>query len=237
MYSSMKRILAAILFLSAFCPAQARTEEDTWDASGFSYGLKIGFAATGTNLSGASVDGMEMEDYRQDTQLGNLGILQLGYGMNKFYLKSGAGISLNKSTFFFDGDGELFPAGSEISCSYKLHNILVPFQFGYNVIDQEPYRMSIYAGPDLRFILTDRYRFDIAEQNGISFMEEAAKMTAGITLGLNVLIGRTFFDVEYERVLTDISKGISLEGADASGHRLDLGRHMGIFSFSYGILF
>lgn len=233
----MKKILTAILLFSAISPVQARTEEDTWGASGFSFGLKIGFAATGSNLSGASIDGLEIEDYRQDTQLGNLGMLQLGYGMNRFYLKSGAGIGLNKSAFFFNGDGGLFPAGSEISCSYKLHNIMVPLQLGYNIIDQKPYRMSIYAGPDFRFILTDSYRFGIADHNGISFSEEAAKMTAGITVGLDVLIGRTFFDVGYERVLTDISEGITLDGADASGHRLDLGRRMGIFSFSYGILF
>lgn len=233
----MDRFAFLILAILPASIIQAQNTADEVISSNLSFGLKIGFAATGTYVGDAQVNAVRFDDYRQDTQLGTFGMIHVGYGKNRIYLQSGIGMGANRSAFYLEYPETMFNGSSDMGFSYKMTNIMIPLQIGYNAVNQPPYRMSFYAGPKLRCIMTDSYGFEVLNPGEAEFHEYIKRNAIGLSLGMNVQIGRTFFEMEYEAGLTDISDNAYAFEADGTFHDMTLERRMGIFAFSYGILF
>lgn len=235
----------AMLILAALVPAcgirAAEADSIGMRKSTASWGVKAGFSSAGTYLSNASIDGIRLREYRQDTQLGNFITMHMQYGYDKLYLQSGLGIGFNKSTFYLDMNSSANEeqAPEEMCYSYRLTSLMVPVQIGYSIVNQQPYRMAVYGGPRMRILSKSRYETSVTGIGSMQINEKPASMVFGATVGMTVQIGRTFFDMEYEAILSNISSGITVTDTDGNTGLPDirLDRKMGIFSFSYGFLF
>lgn len=235
----------AALILAALIPmcraAAAEADSISMRKSAVAFGAKAGFSSASTYLYHASIDGHNLRDYRQDTQLGNFIMLHVQYGLDKLYLQSGLGIGFNKSTFYLDmnnqAGGEQAP--EEMCYSYRLTSLMIPVQLGYSIVNQQPYRMAVYGGPRMRILSDKLFDTSVTGIKDLQIEEKPSKLAFGMTLGMTVQIGRTFFDMEYETVLSNISDCITVTGTNGNTDipDMELDRKMGIFSFSYGFLF
>lgn len=207
--------------------------------SSLSWGARLGFSSCSTYLSSASIDGVEFENYTQDAQLGNFISIHVQYGYGRLFFQTSPGLSLNKSAFTVDlAEHDRSATEPEsLELAYKMTSLVLPLQMGYSFVNQPPYHMSLYAGPCVRIQSVDRYGCTATGGNGYNISETPRRFLFGSSAGFNVQTGRTFFNMEYEIVLSNISKHLSVRREGHDIPYLELGRRMGIFSFSYGILF
>lgn len=203
------------------------------------WGAKVGFAATGSYLTNAVIDGHKLTEYTQDTQVGNFMTLQFRMNSKKLLIQSGIGLSFNKSAFFvdknsWDPDNETI---DELSCSYSMKSVIIPIQVGFHLVNRPPYCMSVFTGPRLRYTPSKYYTSEIANLDPYQFSESPSDLVMSWTMGLSVQIGRTFLDFEYDATINNVNGPLhETSGADpAPEYSID--RRVGIISFSYGIMF
>jgi hypothetical protein len=237
----MKRRALAILLM--ILPAMTLTAQDLKGTPSpsynFNWGLKMGFAATGTYLTKAEIDGHKLPDYTQDTQVGNFIALQLRITAKSFIFQTGVGLNSNRSSFFVDKNGWDSEATTrdEMGCSFSALSMSIPLQIGYHVVDRTPYRMTIFTGPRLRYAPSQYYTVEYTNTVPYEYTDKPTELTLGWTAGLSIHIGRTFLDFEYEATINNVSHSMYETTGNASAPSITLDRRVSIISFSYGIMF
>ena len=232
-----KHVLTILL---ALLPAiSVRGQEVQTSLQRFNWGARIGFAATGTYVTQARIDGHKLTDYNQDTQVGNFAAILLRMNTQKLFIQSGIGLTSNKSAFVMDKNSWDPQAASrdEFSVTYSMLSLTLPVQFGVHLINRSPYCMSIFTGPRLRYTPDKYYSAKFVNLEPYQFTESPTQFTVGWTAGMSVQIGRTFLDFEYEASINNITqKMVETSGATPVPDYV-LDRRVGIISFSYGIMF
>lgn len=235
--------LHTLTFLALLLPAMTTRAQETGKAEDdvpvFNLGARIGFAATGTYITDAFIDGHKLTEYTQDTQIGNFIAFLFRFNSKKMLVQSGIGLSYNKSSFTMDKtswDSES-ESRDELTCSYSMISATIPLQLGFHIVNRPPYCMSAFTGPRLRYTPDKYYTVEYGNMPPYQFTESPARLVIGWTAGFSVQIGRTFMDFEYEASLNNITGPMyDTSGATpAPDYRLD--RRVGIISFSYGIMF
>lgn len=207
--------------------------------SSFSLGAKIGFAASSTYPYNIYMDGHNLREYTQDTQVGNFATLLVQWNLSRFMIQSGLGFAFNKSTFSIDRnswDSES-ESQSTVSCSYSMISVRLPLQAGYNFVNQHPYSMTFYTGPSIRLTPDRFYSVTYNNCEPYKITDNASKMVLGWSAGLIVKIGRTFMDMEYEATMNSMSGPLRDESGLTPPPDYSMERRMGIISFSYGMMF
>ena len=231
-------ILLAVLLPSVALHAE-KTDRNIPPVKTLTWGARIGFAATGTYLSDAFMNGHEYTEYLQDTQVGNFAALQFRLNTRKLLIQSGLGLSFNKSSYYLDKNSwnENATSKDEISCSYSMISLTVPLQFGFNIINRYPYCMPAFTGPLLRYTPDKYYSVEYKNFQPYQFTDSPTRFILGWTAGFSVQIGRTFLDFEYEATISNVAEPMyETTGADpAPDYKLN--RRASIISFSYGIMF
>lgn len=232
-----------LTLLTALLTANAVHAEDPHPGDAmvpfFTWGARMGFAATGTYLHHPTVDGHILPKYTQDTQVGNFAAIMLRLNSRKLLVQSGIGLSHNKSSFSVDANSwdpdNTTP--QEVLCSYTMLSMTIPLQLGFHIINRPPYCMSAFTGPRLRITPDKYYSVKYTGLNPYSFTDDPSKLITSWTAGLSVQIGRTFFDFEYEAMINKIS-GRMYETSGASPvPDTSFDRRATVMSFSYGIMF
>ena len=199
----------------------------------------MGFAANATYVTDAYINGHELTEYTQDTQVGTFATLLLRLNSRTIFLQTGLGLSSNKSCFFMDLNSWNPEAETRntMSCSYTLKSLTLPLQMGYHIVNSPPYCMSAFTGPRFHYSPEKFYSVQYTNLEPYQITDTPVELMMGWTIGLSVKIGRTFLDFEYEATINPISGPITdLNEIDpAPNYRLN--RRLGIMSFSYGILF
>ena len=233
-------VLALLVMLGSATTLHAENpEREDIPVPFITWGVRLGFAATGTYVTDAFIDGHQLTEYTQDTQVGNFAAMQLRLNSKRLLIQSGLGLSFNKSSFFIDKNSWNPEAeeSNDMSCSYSMLSITAPVQFGFHIVNRPPYCMSVFTGPRLRYTPSGQYTVKYTNLDPYKFTESPTELIVGWTAGLSVQTGRTFLDFEYEATINTISGPMhdTTNAAPAPGYRLN--RRIGIISFSYGIMF
>lgn len=230
--------LFSVSFLFTAAHAQVLSRS-TLPAFSTSWGAKVGFAANATYVTDAYINGHELTEYTQDTQVGTFATLLLRLNSRTIFLQTGLGLSSNKSCFFMDLNSWNPEAETRntMSCSYTLKSLTLPLQMGYHIVNSPPYCMSAFTGPRFHYSPEKFYSVQYTNLEPYQITDTPVELMMGWTIGLSVKIGRTFLDFEYEATINPISGPITdLNEIDpAPNYRLN--RRLGIMSFSYGILY
>ena len=237
----MRRYVFTILTaLLAFTAVHA---QDTNSADSpvpfFTWGARIGFAATGTYLTEPTIDGHRIAEYTQDTQVGNFSAIMLRFNSRRLLVQTGVGLSYNKSSFSLDANSWNPDAESakEIACSYSMLSMTVPVQLGFHIVNRPPYCMSVFTGPRLRYTPDKFYSVKYQGLEPYEFTDTPTLLSIGWTAGLSVQIGRTFLDFEYEATINNISQTMYDTSGTEPVPDNKLNRRVSIISFSYGVIF
>ena len=234
------RLLAIlILFLPALALyAQGSERNETTHSPVFTWGARVGFAATGTYITDAHIDGHKLTEYTQDTQVGNFAGVLFRLNSKKLVLQTGLGLNFNKSSFYLDRNSWNPESESKdvISCSYSMLSLTIPIQGGFHIVNRDQYCMTAFTGPRLRYSPDKYYSVKYSQMDPYDFTDQSTELILGWSLGLSVQIGRTFLDFEYEATINNVSGPMFDTSGATPAPDYKLNRRAGIISFSYGIM-
>ncbi|MBO7110862.1 MAG: hypothetical protein J6W18_02815 [Bacteroidaceae bacterium] len=235
----LRRLTFIALLLLATAGRAQILNRSSLPAFSANWGAKVGFSATASYVTDAYMNGHELTEYTQDTQIGNFGTFLLRLNSRTVFLQTGFGMNCNKSCFYVDMNSWDPEATSrnELSCVFTYKSFTVPFQMGYHIINRPPYCMSAFTGARFRYTPDNLYSVQYGSLDPYQLSEKPTELIIGWTAGLSVQIGRTFLDFEYEATINTTSGPIFDMNNTEPAPDLRLDRRLGIMSFSYGILF
>ena len=236
----MKRCVSAIILLMLAPVLKAAGPTTKFEPLPFfTWGARVGFAATGTYVTDVFIDDHKLTEYTQDTQVSNFIALQFRLNSQRLFFQSGFGIGQNKSTFSMDRNA-LDPQAeykNEFSLSYSMTSFMIPAQIGYHAVNRPPYTLSLFTGPRLRMIPDNYFKSTFNNIEPYILVEDPTNFIVSWTFGMSVQIGRTFLDFEYEATINNVSYGMYETTGNPSAPDFTLNRRVSMISFSYGIIF
>lgn len=234
------RLLTLTTAMFMFTAAHAQfLNRNMLPAFSTSWGVKVGFAANATYVTDAFMNGHELTEYTQDTQVGNFATLLLRLNSRTIFLQTGLGLSFNNSCFYLDMNSWDPEAESknDILCTYEFKSLTLPLQMGYHIVNSPPYRMSAYTGPRFHYTPDKFYKVQYSGLEPYDITDTPIELIMGWTLGFSVNIGRQFLDFEYEATINTISGPITDRSGTTPAPDFRIDRRLGMMSFSYGIIF
>lgn len=202
----------------------------------FNYGAKAGFQAIAYNNPVFEIDGYEFDS---NTLHSN----KIGYTIapfvrltrNRVYVQSECVFGIARHSFDFNSTSDeenIIP--NEITYNLRTICLQVPIVFGYNIINDKKYVMSLFTGPKTKFVFTSHSKQEFEHFEYYDLEEVLKKRCYYWEIGLGVKIGHVFFDFVYDWGITKASEYIVSE-IESRKFRSD--RRDNILSFSVGMIF
>lgn len=160
--------------------------------------------------------------------------------INRFYMQVDITPSQIRSAIEFDVNSWNSESTTTDMAAFAMkgYYMEIPLVFGYNIINEEPYSMSLFTGPKISIPFTNTYstNFSGFKQEGLS--EEPSSHSFSWTVGVGYKIGRAFFNFNYDLGLNNISEKINYETPPTNTNSIvSMDRKTGVFSFALGVFF
>lgn len=228
-------IRSLILLTALIVPCCIKAEEQEKRMK-FNYGAKAGFQAIAYNNPVFEIDGYEFDS---NTLHSN----KIGYTIapfvrltrNRIYVQSECVFGIARHSFDFNSTSDeenIIP--NEITYNLRTICLQVPIVFGYNIINDKKYVMSLFTGPKTKFVFTSHSKQEFEHFEYYDLEEVLKKRCYYWEIGLGVKIGHVFFDFVYDWGITKASEYIVSE-IESRKFRSD--RRDNILSFSVGMIF
>ena len=234
----MIRRAAAILTLCLCC---ALTSAQQRRATLINYGVKGGFSSTIYEVHELEVAGMPINDYMAKSEISSFYTVFTRVNIKRHYLQTE--LSYNICNYSIDFSSDQWSTSAqphdESTISTKIIGLEVPLYYGYHILKEGPYGLSLYIGPKAKFILTDYSRHTFENFPYIHIEESIHPINFSLMAGLGINISRVFFDFSFEYGLHNISNGFTttdIEG-NSSPDNLIFDRRKNVLSFSIGFMF
>ncbi len=207
------------------------------------FGIKAGFNSSMFLVSEFKIKDVTIKDFQNNYEIGYFGAVFMRYNIRNHFIQPEVSYNISRCEITFDKLGSQHP---DIEPDYatinsKIHSIDIPLLYGFNIIKSGPYGMSIFLGPKLRCIWTQRNKitFDNFDQKGI--YEQLHPFNISAVVGVGVNISRIFFDFRYEQGLHNISRSVIYDNINPDGSigvsNMTLNRREQVLSFSLGLMF
>lgn len=244
----MRRVLLLIaLVIAVTCSAMAQVRTQDKAERPYSrkvnFGIKAGFNSSMFLVSDFKIKDVTIDEIQNNYQIGYFGALFMRINKKKHFLQPEVSYNISKCEIAFDKLGSQHPdiEPDLASVSTTIHSIDFPLLYGYNIVKEGPYEMSLFAGPKLRYIWSkqNNIKFENFDQKDIS--EQLYPFNVNVVVGLAVSISRIFFDFRYEQGLNNISKSVTYGSVNSDGttgeSNIVLKRRDNVLSFSLGVIF
>lgn len=233
-----RRRAAAILIFTLCCAliwAQQRAD------ALINYGVKGGFSSTIYEVHDLVVDGQPISDYMTKSEISSFYTAFARVNIKRHYLQTE--ISYNISNYSIDFSSDQWNSSAQphdkSTISTKIIGLEVPLYYGYHILKEGPYGLSLYIGPKAKFILTDYSNHTFNNFPYTHIEENIQPINFSLMAGLGINISRVFFDFSFEYGLHNISNGfttIDIE-ENISSDKLIFNRRKNVLSFSIGFMF
>ena len=207
------------------------------------FGIKAGFNSSMFIVSELKIKDVTIDEVQNNYKIGYFGTVFMRINMKNHFLQPEVSYNVSKCEIVFDKLGSQHPdiLPDYASVQSVLHSIDIPLLYGYNVVKQGPYGMSIFGGPKVRYLWGkhNEITFHNFDQKGIS--EDLYPFNVSVVVGVGVNISRIFFDFRYEQGLGNMSKRVIYDSINADeGTELShivFRRRDSALSFSLGFIF
>lgn len=234
----MIRRVASILVL-CLCAIQAIAQQK--EPTLINYGVKGGFSSTIYEVHELIVAGQPINGYMTKSEISSFYTAFARVNIKRHYLQTEVSYNISNYSIDFSSSqwSSSLQSSEESTISTKITGIEIPLFYGYHVLKEGPYGLSLYGGPKAKFILTD-YSNHTFENFPYTYIEERIRpINFSFMVGLGINISRVFFDFSFEYGLHNISNGfttINSEG-NSSTTGLIFNRRKNVLSFSIGFMF
>lgn len=230
------------VFMSSFAHENSENRVKERKKSSFfvSYGIKGGFNSSMFLIDRFVVNGATVQEIENNYRLGyNLSAFAR-FNINRHFIQLGPEISIINSEIKFDKKASQHPdvVPDYASIISNIKSINVPLVYGYNIVDESPYSLSIFTGPVFKYIWRNKSNIDFVNFSPLNIQEALSPFALNLTVGLSVKISYIFFDFAYEIGLNNISKEIKAYnlGSQVNGD-FNFDRRNNTLSFSFGCSF
>jgi hypothetical protein len=209
------------------------------------YGIKAGFNSSMYRVSNFVINDITIDEVQNEYRVGYGASLFSRVNLGNHFIQLETSYNISLCEIVFDKLGGLHPdiEPDYASISSRIHSIGFPLLYGYNIVKTGPYGMSVFAGPQLRYIWNkqNEITFDNFDQEGIN--EVLHPFNLSLLAGVAVTVSPIFFDFRYEQCLNNISRSVTYTSIESSGgswertNMIFLPRKDHVLSFSLGIMF
>jgi hypothetical protein len=209
------------------------------------FGIKAGFNSSMYRVSNFVIKDITIDEVQNEYRVGYGASLFSRFNINKHFIQLETSYNISLCEIVFDKLGGLHPdiEPDYASINSRIHSIGFPVLYGYSIVKKKPYGMSVFGGPQLRYLWNKRNEitFDNFDQEGIS--EVLRPFNISLLAGVAVTISPIFFDFRYEQCLSNISKSVTYNSINTSNgysegeNKIFLPRRDHVLSFSLGIMF
>ena len=234
----MTRRAAAILIFTLCCAfTWAQQRKDAL----INYGVKGGFSSTIYEVHDLSVDGQPINNYMAKSEISSLYTAFARINIKRHYLQTE--VSYNISNYSIDFSSDQWNPSAQphdkSSVRTKIVGLEAPLYYGYHVLKEGPYGLSLYIGPKAKFILTDYSSHTFENFPYTNIKESINPINFSIMAGLGINISRVFFDFSFEYGLHNISRGFTTIDIEDNPIKDNLifDRRKNVLSFSIGFMF
>lgn len=205
------------------------------------FGFRAGFNSSMYLVSDFKINDVTIKEIHNTTfKIGYYGTAFARLNFEKHYLQPELSYQVSRCEITFDKLGSQHP---NIDPNYatihsKIHSLEMPVLYGYNIIKEGPYGLSVFGGAKVKFLWNNMNRITFENFDQKDIKEELYPITLSVTAGVAVNISNVFFDFRYEQGLRNISKSVTYADMESSeSGRMTLNRRENILSFSLGIMF
>jgi len=204
-------------------------------------GFRASFTSTLYTIEQLTIDDTDIEDVttKSEVSLSYAGIAR--YNVGNHYYQTELAFSISRYSILFPtAQWSPVATAADISTiSTELIGVEVPLFYGYYLQRQGPYRLSIYGGPKVNFIIPSlsRHLFENFTQTHID--ETIWPFIFSGVVGLNANISHLFFDLDFEFGLNNISRHFTTtdDEGNTSNDELIFNRRKNGLTFSIGFFF
>lgn len=234
----MRRRVAIILALCFCCTFTFARQKGI---SLISYGVKAGFSSTFYEVDKLMVEGNPINHFTTKSEISSFYTAFVRVNIKRHYLQTEFSYNIsNYSIEFSENQWNSSKQSQDISVIMtKITGFEVPLFYGYHLLKEGPYGLSLYVGPKAKFILTDHSQHFFENSPYRELEESIQPINFSIMAGLGINISRVFFDFSFEYGLHNISKGFTTtdEENHISKNSLIFDRRKNVLSFSIGFMF
>ncbi|WP_420186852.1 porin family protein [Bacteroides pyogenes] len=205
-------------------------------------GIKAGFNSTMFIVSKLKINDVTIDEVQNNYKIGHFLSLFTRVNIKNSFIQPEVSYNVSKGEIAFDKLGVQHPdiEPDIAAVQSTLHSIDFPILYGYNVVKNGPYEMSVFAGPKFRYLWRKKSEIQFKNFDQKEVEEVLHPLNAGIVVGIGVNISRIFFDFRYEQGVVNMSKSItySHEKANKSANvsPIVFNRRDSALSFSLGLL-
>ncbi len=208
----------------------------------FNYGAKLGINASFPVIHELSINDVDAENMLIDYQVGWEATLFCRFNLNRFFLQPNVTWSKTSAQmrFLIPDQPEQVDLSGQTNTILRIdtRNLYIPVLLGYNLVRQDPYGLSLMAGPKFRY----RYKADLSYEDEVTvdeFSSNNSPFGISITTAIGVNIGRLFFDFMYDFGLNQSESEIRTFDANIpnASRSIRLDRRVNEMSISLGFLF
>ncbi len=235
-----------VILLWVACSAYAqdtRRKVEHPNTKTLNFGIKAGFNSSMFLVSDFRIKDVTIDDVQNNYELGYFGSFFMRINMKRHFLQPEVSYNINRCEIEFDKLGSQHPdiEPNYASVRSTIHSIDFPLLYGYNVIKDGPYGMSIFGGPKLRYLWNKQNRITFVNFDQEGMHERLTPFNASAVLGVSVNISRIFFDFRYDLGLFNISRSATYESLNEKEEvlrsNIDFKRRDYTLSFSFGVIF
>lgn len=233
----MRNTLFLIILMQSLSLALAAQE----DMHRFNFGMKSGFGSTIYSIQELSIAGHTINDIDTRSEVSWQGAFFLRLNMNRHYLQTECSLCNSRYTIQFPTYVWYeYARQSDISTiSTRMQCIEVPLLYGIHLRQEGDYGMSLFVGPKLCYILSDRSQHTFTNFTHQSITEVVHPFSTAAVFGFGINIHRLFFDFAAEAGLTQISKQFNTVNQNGAVKTSDIiyDRRKNSVNFSIGFMF
>ena len=234
----MKRVILLFIYMwitfAAYGEGDHKKEKRPDDRK-INVGIRGGFNSSMFLVSNLKIKDVTIDEIQNNYKIGYFGALFMRFNMKRHFIQPEISYNISRCEITFDKLGSQHP---DIEPDYASVNSTI---YGYHVVRQGPYSMSLFAGPKLRYLWNQKNKitFENFDQQGIH--ERLHPFNTSAVIGVSVSISRIFFDFRYEQGLRNLSKSVTYDNIDVEGRpevsNITFRRRDNVLSFSLGVIF
>lgn len=240
----MKKLYLILLILPVCLLANAQKFIQIKEKA-FNWGGTVGFNSTFPIINSLTINDVETENIRLQYKVGYQASTFCRVNIDRFFIQPSLSWRYSEGDIRFSipegedngqaGNSNTLPQENQLT--YKTASIEVPVMVGYYLVKENPYALSVMAGPNLKYNYKTRYTahfYDAPRE----YNNESTPYGIGIATGISVTIWRLFFDFTYEFGLnhaeSDFKERHTIEPVDGN---IIINKRTNVMKFALGFLF
>ena len=202
------------------------------------FGIAAGCTSTSLYMRDIRVGDFTTANYGRNPEVGYLFDIFTRVNIRRCYIQTGLSYYNCNSSVRFDIPEENSEGMSTQTFSIAGQNLQIPAIFGYYLIRQEPYSMSVFAGPELSIPLKGTYSSVYSGFGDAGTIDDIYPVNWKMTFGLCFNISCVFLNFGYDFDLRSQSDGVIEPATPVAGMpETVLRRTSGLLHFSVGLMF